>query len=118
MCYTDATHPTDEAIDCYFGPLVASEPRKALVHAYAIALETNPLTGVEGLLTTSHIPLRVVWGTADTIFSSANAGYLSRVFDRSRESDGWLPPNCSGRRNGRTSSSRKRIGCGSRITTT
>jgi haloalkane dehalogenase len=84
MCYTDATHPTDEAIDCYFGPLVASEPRKALVHAYAIALETNPLTGIERLLTTSHIPVRVVWGTADTIFSSANARYLSRVFDRSR----------------------------------
>src|SRR5215472_2181061 len=38
LCYMDPTHPTDEAIDYYLGPLVSSPQRKAQTNAYAIGL--------------------------------------------------------------------------------
>ncbi|HEU5238256.1 MAG TPA: alpha/beta hydrolase [Pyrinomonadaceae bacterium] len=84
LCYVDPGHPSDEAIDYYFGPLVSSPRRKALVHSYAIALERNPLTGIEPLLKRSTVPTRIVWGMADQIFSSRSPDYLSRVFGDSR----------------------------------
>lgn len=83
MCYADRSQPTDEAIECYLRPLVASQRRKDLVHAYAIALEPNVLAGVEARLRTSPIPTRIVWGDADTIFSNAGAAYLNSVAGRS-----------------------------------
>ena len=84
LCYADPAHPSDEAIDYYFGPLVSSPRRKGLVHGYAIALERNPLTGIEPLLKRSTVPARIVWGTADKIFSSKSPDYLSSVFGNSR----------------------------------
>jgi haloalkane dehalogenase len=80
QCYADRSHPTDEAIDCYLWPLVRSDARKALLHAYAIALESNTLAG----LPRTNVPLRIVWGMADTIFSPADADYLDRAFPGSR----------------------------------
>ena len=84
LCYADSTHPTDEAIDTYFTPLVSEPRRKALVHAYAIALEQNPLSGIEAATKRSKVPTRIVWGSADTIFSPASADYLNRTFGNSR----------------------------------
>ena len=45
MCYVDPAHPTDEAIECYFSPLVHSPRRKAQTHAYAVALDHNCVGG-------------------------------------------------------------------------
>jgi len=84
MCYGDPTHPTDEAIETYFTPLVNTPRRKALVHAYAIALEQNPLAGIEAALKVCKVPTRIVWGTSDTIFSQASSNYLDRTFGNSR----------------------------------
>jgi pimeloyl-ACP methyl ester carboxylesterase len=84
MCYSNPAHPTDEAIECYFAPLVSSTERKALVHAYAIALERNPLEGIEAALNRCTVPTRIVWGTGDTIFSSESPDYLDRTFANSR----------------------------------
>ena len=84
MCYADPAHPTDEAIEAYFAPLLASPRRKALLHAYAIALEHNALAGIEYALACSTIPTRIVWGMADTIFSPAGADELDRVVGNSR----------------------------------
>jgi pimeloyl-ACP methyl ester carboxylesterase len=84
FCYVDPGHPSDEAVDYYFGPLVSSPRRKALVHSYAIALERNPLTGIEPLLKRSTVPTRIVWGMADEIFSSKSPDYLDRTFGQSR----------------------------------
>jgi pimeloyl-ACP methyl ester carboxylesterase len=84
MCYADPAHPTDEAIATYFAPLVASARRKALTHAYAIALAANPLVGVEYALSCSRIPTRIVWGTADTIFSPDSPDYLHHTLGNSR----------------------------------
>lgn len=82
--YADATHPTDEAIEMYFGPMVSSPERKALVHAFAVALEVNPLIGIEPVLRRSRVPTRIVWGMADTIFSPESPDYLDATFGNSR----------------------------------
>lgn len=84
LTYTYPTNPSDEAVDYYLGPLVSSPERKALVNAYAIGLERNPLAGIEAELKRSTVPTRVVWGTGDPIFSSASPDYLDRVLGNSR----------------------------------
>lgn len=82
MCYLDPSNPSDEAIDTYFSPLVASAQSKARVHAYAVALDHNVLEGVGASLKRSTAPVRVVWGMGDTIFSPAGAEHLERSFGR------------------------------------
>ena len=84
MCYSNPGHPTDEAIETYFAPLVSSPQRKRLVHAYAIGLEHNPLAGIEQALKVCPVPARIVWGTDDAIFSCASPDYLDRTFGKSR----------------------------------
>ncbi len=84
LCYADPTHPTDEAIEYYLGPLLSSPRRKAEVHAYAMALEPNPLEGIGVALRRCTLPARIVWGTGDTIFSPASPDYLNRAFGNSR----------------------------------
>jgi haloalkane dehalogenase len=84
MCYADAAHPTDEAIECYFAPLVSPPQRKALVHAYVMALERNVLAGIESALRRCDVPTRIIWGAADAIFSAASPDYLDRTFGASR----------------------------------
>jgi len=84
MCYADPAHPTDEAITCYFEPLLSSPQRKKLLHGYALALERNPLAGIEPALKRCPVPTRIVWGTGDTIFSPASPDYLDRTLAHSR----------------------------------
>lgn len=79
LCYSNPADPTDEAIDCYFAPLVSSPRRKALVHAYVIALEHNPLEDIGPDLKRCEVPVRIVWGLSDTIFSFKGAQYLNRT---------------------------------------
>jgi haloalkane dehalogenase len=82
--YTYPENPTDEAIDYYLGPLVSSPQRKAQVNAYAVALDPNPLAGIERELQRSTVPARIIWGTGDTIFSQASPDYLHRTLPNSR----------------------------------
>jgi haloalkane dehalogenase len=84
MTYTNPAHPTDEAIEYYLTPLVSSPRGRAQVDAYAIALEPNPLAGIEPALKRCAVPTRIVWGTGDTIFSQASPDYLDRTFANSR----------------------------------
>ena len=84
MTYTYRAHPSDEAVDYYLGPLVASPERKALLHAYALGLDPNPLAGIEPLLKRCTVPTRIVWGTGDDIFRLASAAYLDRTLPKSR----------------------------------
>ena len=83
MCFTNPADPTDEAIDCYFRPLLSSPRRKALVHAYAIALEHNPLQDIGPALRRCQVPARIAWGVDDTIFSLAGAEYLDKTLGHS-----------------------------------
>jgi pimeloyl-ACP methyl ester carboxylesterase len=84
QCYADPAQLHDATIDCYLRPLVATVRRKDLLHAYAAALAPNVLSGVSARLRDSTIPTRIVWGDADTIFSTAGAHYLHSVLGRSR----------------------------------
>ena len=84
QCYANPAHPTDDAIETYLGPLVGSPRRKALTNAYAVALIPNPLAGIESALKRCQIPTRIVWGTADNIFSQVSPDYLNHTFSRSR----------------------------------
>lgn len=83
MCYASGAHPSDEAIDTYFTPLLSSPRRKALAHAYALALERNPLAGITAQLERCTVPARIVWGMGDTIFLPGDADYLDRTFPNS-----------------------------------
>ena len=84
MCYADPAHPTDEAIDTYFGPLLSTRRRADNAHAYAIALERNALAGIGPVLKRSTVPTRIVWGTGDTIFSAKSPQFLDSAFGNSR----------------------------------
>jgi haloalkane dehalogenase len=83
QCYAKRTQPTDEAIEIYLGPLVSSPQRKALTNAYAMALDPNPLAGIESALQHCRVPTRIVWGTADKIFSPASPDYLDHTLGNS-----------------------------------
>lgn len=82
--YRDPSRFADETIDYYVAPLVSSPLRRAQYHAFHIALEPNPLAGIEAALRRSTVPVRIVWGASDDIFSQADADYLDRVFPQSR----------------------------------
>jgi pimeloyl-ACP methyl ester carboxylesterase len=64
--------------------LVGTPLRRAQYHAYHIALEPNPLAGIEAALKNSRVPVRIVWGASDDIFAQQDADYLDRTFPRSR----------------------------------
>jgi haloalkane dehalogenase len=83
LAYADPTHPTDEAIEYYFAPLVSTPQRRAQTEAFTIALERNALLGIEQALQRSQVPVRVVWGMADSVFLPENIYYLDRVLGSS-----------------------------------
>jgi pimeloyl-ACP methyl ester carboxylesterase len=64
--------------------VLGSARNKALLHAYAIALERNALLGIEAALKRCRVPTRIVWGMGDTIFSPASPDYLDRTLGNSR----------------------------------
>ncbi len=92
--YHDPSRLADETIAYYVTPLVNSPLRRAQYHAFHVALEPNPLAGIEAALKRSTIPVRIVWGASDDIFSQADADYLDHTFPRShgirRVKDGKL----------------------------
>jgi len=75
---------TDEIIGYYAAPLVSSPLRRAQYHAFHNALAPNPLAGIEAQLRRSTVPVRMVWGASDTVFTMADARYLDQVFPRSQ----------------------------------
>jgi len=83
LCYSNPAHPTNEALEMYFGPLVTSAERKAELHRYAVALGRNALLGIQPALQRCRVPTRIAWGIDDTIFDASNADYLHRSFGNS-----------------------------------
>ena len=84
MCYADPAHPTDEAIEVHFGPLLRDARSRGMAHAYAVALERNVLEGIGPALKRAKAPTRIVWGTADAIFSADSPAFLDAAFGNSR----------------------------------
>jgi pimeloyl-ACP methyl ester carboxylesterase len=82
--FRDPSRFADETIEYYVTPLVSTPLRRAQYHAYHVALEPNPLAGIEASLKRSRIPVRIVWGAADDIFAQQDADYLDRTFPNSR----------------------------------
>lgn len=82
--YSRPQELSDAAIETYLGPLVYSPERKAMTNAYAVALDPNPLAGIEAALKQLTIPVRIVWGMSDDIFSPADPDYLDRILPGSR----------------------------------
>jgi pimeloyl-ACP methyl ester carboxylesterase len=82
--YRDPATLSDETLETYVAPLVATPRRRAQYEAFHLALEPDPLAGIEAALRRSAAPVRLVWGTADDIFAFADAEYLARTFPRSR----------------------------------
>ncbi len=84
LAYTDPASLTDEAVACYFAPLVGSPRRKAQFHGYAAAFEPNPLPALESALRRLAAPARMVWGTGDPLFDVRWAEWLDRTLPGSR----------------------------------
>jgi haloalkane dehalogenase len=82
--YTDPASFTDEAIDTYFGPLVASPLRRNLLNRYLASFEPNPLLAIEPLLRRCSTPTRMVWGAADPLFPVVWAEWLNRTLPGAR----------------------------------
>jgi pimeloyl-ACP methyl ester carboxylesterase len=82
--FRDPSRFADETIEYYVTPLVSTPLRRAQYHAYHIALEPNPLAGIEASLKRCKVPVRIVWGAADDIFAQEDADYLDRTFPNSR----------------------------------
>jgi haloalkane dehalogenase len=82
-CYVFRANPTDEMIEAYLGPLSRDPQRAALSDAYVLALEKNPLAGIEARLRDLRIPARLVWGDADTIFPLRDGEYLAGILAKS-----------------------------------
>jgi haloalkane dehalogenase len=84
VAYSDPRFLTDELLDVYLKPLVQSPLRKKQFNEAMIALENNFLLPIEPALKQFTSPVRILWGTADTIFKSESPGYLDRLFPNSR----------------------------------
>jgi haloalkane dehalogenase len=83
-CYSAPDELTDEMLEQYLAPLVATARKKRRLHDYCLALEANPLAGIEAALQACRVPTRVVWGEKDRIFSTRSPGYLGKTFGNSR----------------------------------
>jgi pimeloyl-ACP methyl ester carboxylesterase len=83
-CYADAARLPDEVFDEYLLPLFASPEKKTRLHDYVLALEANPLAGIEAALGKCRVPTRVVWGAADRVFSTKSPEYLVKAFGNSK----------------------------------
>jgi len=81
--YRDPAILTDDVVEYYVTPMVSTPLRRRQYHEFHKALAPNPLAGIEAALQRSTVPVRMVWGAADTIFPVADAAYLDRTFARS-----------------------------------
>ena len=84
LAYTDPAHLTDEAIACYFAPLVRTPERKRQFERYAVSFAPNPLLAIAPALRRAAMPARMVWGTGDALFDVAWAEWLDRTLPASR----------------------------------
>jgi pimeloyl-ACP methyl ester carboxylesterase len=82
--YMDPANFTDEAIEYYFTPLVASPLRRTQLNRHLAAFEPNPLLAIEPALQKCTTPTRMVWGTADQLFPVKWAEWLDRTLPGSR----------------------------------
>jgi haloalkane dehalogenase len=83
-CFTYPDRFRDDTLECYLGAFTQSPLRMKQYEQFALALEKNVLLGVEPALQQFKSPVRILWGTGDTIFSADSPELLSRTFPNSR----------------------------------
>jgi len=84
IAYTHPAFLTDELLDVYLTPLLQSPLRKQQFNQLMIALENNFLLPLEPELKKLASPVRILWGTGDTVFKATSPDYLNRLFPHSR----------------------------------
>jgi haloalkane dehalogenase len=84
MCFERPEQLSDATLEAYLRPLVSTPQRKQRMHAYAVALEANSLSGIGPVLKASQAPVRVLWGMADDIFLPHGADHLAKAFGNSQ----------------------------------
>jgi haloalkane dehalogenase len=84
QAYTNPATLTQELIEIYLRPIAQSPLRRKQYDQALIALEKNVLQPIEPQLRQLDVPVRILWGTADTIFNPESADYLNHLFPRSR----------------------------------
>jgi haloalkane dehalogenase len=84
QAYTNPDTLTRELVEIYLEPLTQSPLRRKQYDQALIGLEKNVLRPIEPQLHGLEVPVRILWGTADTIFKSESADYLNGLFPRSR----------------------------------
>lgn len=75
---------TDEVLDCYLAPLVATPLRKRQADRYFASGVPNELPAIADQLRACKAPIRVVWGAADTVMDAGSPDWLDRNFVNSR----------------------------------
>lgn len=83
-CFTYPERVLDATLDCYLGAFARSPLRLRQFEQFALALEKNVLIEIEPALRRLQAPVRILWGTGDTIFSADSPDWLSRTFPNSR----------------------------------
>jgi len=82
LTYSDPTNLTDEIIEYYLSPLLSSTLRKSQANGYAIALENNPLAGIEASLRKSRVFESDFAGVAGYSTSARSEAVFSRGIPR------------------------------------
>lgn len=79
IAYTHPAQLTDEAIDCYFSPLISSPARKEQFGRFLLALEPNLLVPIRSQLKEFKKPAHMVWATDDIFFDAKWADWLDHT---------------------------------------
>ncbi len=82
-CFTYPDKFQDETLECYLGAFARLPLRMRQFEQFAIALEKNVLLEIEPALERFASPVRILWGTGDTIFRADSPDWLSRIFPNS-----------------------------------
>ncbi|QQQ00783.1 alpha/beta fold hydrolase [Lysobacter enzymogenes] len=82
--YADPASFSDEAIEYYLAPLLASPLRRQQLNRHLAAFEPNPLLAIEPALRRCRVPTRMLWGDADPLFPMRWAQWLDRTLPGSR----------------------------------
>ena len=84
VAYTNPLFVTPDLVDVYLRPLVSSATRRAQCQSYGIEFEPSPLPGIEPQLKQSRIPVRMLWGTGDPLFTQEWAEWLDKTLPNSK----------------------------------
>jgi pimeloyl-ACP methyl ester carboxylesterase len=84
VVYTNPLFVTPDLVDVYLRPLVSSVTRRAQCQSYGVAFEPSPLPEIEAQLKRSQIPVRILWGTGDPLFTQEWAEWLNKTLPNSK----------------------------------